>query len=81
MKARSETENSASPGGIASAFCEPVKITSMPQSSLGMGTTEKELTVSIMEITSGNSRSTSIISLSGFIIPQEVSLWTKVTTS
>ena len=56
-------------------------MTSIPHSSLGMGMTEKELTVSITEITSGKSRKTSMISLSGFIIPQEVSLCTRVTRS
>jgi hypothetical protein len=76
-----DKDRRASPGGIANAFWEPVRITSIPHSSFGMGTTEKELTVSITEITSGKSCKTAIISCSGFISPQEVSLCTRVTRS
>ena len=49
--------------------------------SFGMGTAENELTVSTTEMTSGNSFKTFMISSSGFIIPQEVSLCTRVTMS
>ncbi len=66
---------------MANAFCEPVRMTSMPHSSLGMGTAENELTESTTEMTSGNSFKTFMISSKGFIIPQEVSLCTRVTRS
>ena len=66
---------------MASAFYDPVKMTSIPHESLGIETTENELTVSITDMTSGKSLSTSMMPDKGFIIPQEVSLWTRVTTS
>ncbi len=72
---------SARPGGRARAFCEPVMSTSMPSSSLRIGTTEKELTVSTIEITSGNSRMTAISAGRSLMQPQEVSLWMRVTAS
>jgi hypothetical protein len=46
---------------MARAFCEPVRRTSMPSSSFLIGSTLKELTVSTIEMTSGNSRSTAMM--------------------
>src|SRR5205085_2481651 len=80
-KAFSETEKSEKPGGRASAFWLPVKSTSMPRSSIAIGTAEKEETVSTIKTTSGYLRTTAQISSSGFITPVEVSLWIRVTAS
>jgi hypothetical protein len=80
-RARCETEKIDRPGGIAKAFCEPVIMTSMPSSSFLIGSTLKELTVSTMEMTSGNSRSTAMMAGRSLMQPQEVSLWMRVTAS
>jgi hypothetical protein len=73
-KARSLALKRARPGGRARAFCEPVRRTSMSSSSMGMGSTLKDETVSTMRRTSGNSRTTAAISSIGLMTPVEVSL-------
>ena len=53
----------------------------MPSSSFLIGMVENELTVSAIEMTSGNSRTTAMMSAMGERVPVEVSEWMKVMQS
>ena len=48
-QARSETDANESPGGVISAFCEPVITTSAPQASVSRGTAPRLETASTIE--------------------------------
>ena len=63
------------------AFCDPVSMTSMPSSSLGIFIAENELTVSTIETTSGYSLRTFDKAAISLMVPVDVSLCTSVTTS
>src|SRR3954447_10867271 len=79
--AAGEQVNTASPGGMANAFCVPASNTSMPSASNSIFVALSELTASTMNITSGYFFLSAAISVSGDIVPVEVSLWMMVSAS
>ncbi len=81
LRAAGDTPKMVMPGGSARAFCTPARRTSMPSSSMGVGTAENDDTVSTTRSVSGNDLTMAAISLSGFMTPVEVSLCTSVTVS
>ena len=79
--ARSETAKSASPGGSANAFWEPVSTTSRPHASVSTVVPASEVTASAKTRASEFSRTTFAIAARSEITPVEVSLWTTVTAA
>ena len=62
------------PGGSANAFWTPANSTSMPNSSIAIGTAENEDTESTTSNTPGKDFTTLAIPVRSFITPVEVSL-------
>src|SRR5438094_868691 len=82
---RSEATPSASTGGRASAFCEPVRTKSSarppPQRSVSTGEPASDVTASTSNSTSSNSRTTAASAATSCSTPVDVSEWTRVTAS
>ena len=72
---------SASPGGRASAFCEPASTKSRPQRSVSTGDAASDVTASTSSSTSSNSWTTAARASRSCSTPVDVSEWTRVTAS
>ena len=70
---RSDATPSASPGGRASAFCEPVSTKSSPHGSVSTGEPASEVTASTSRSTSSNSRTTAARAATSCNTPVDVS--------
>src|SRR3990172_3913632 len=80
-RSRGAATPKASPGGRASAFCEPVTTKSSPQESVSTGEPPTDVTPSTMTIPSGSSRTAAAISATGLSAPVADSECTSVTAS
>jgi hypothetical protein len=78
---RGDATPSASPGGNASAFCEPVKTKSRFHAAVSTGDPASEVTASTRNNTSSNSETTLAMSAIGASAPVDVSECTALTAS
>ena len=79
-QARSETDANARPGGVISAFCEPVTTTSAPHASVSSGTAPRLDTASTTDSAPASRHAASSGSRSQ-TTPVDVSEWTRNTVS